>query len=142
MSRREKTEFILEQVSLCIENSDWTQAAILARKIGTKFFARKPTKTKEQIDKELKEQEEKAKKRLNDLAPGGKDTTSVGPDEGPVDDDVTDLKLRYYEQQVVLAKHEDKYLEVCKNYRQVLDTEAVENNPEQLKAVCLVQAWI
>lgn len=137
MSRREKTEFILEQVALCIENGDWTQAAILARKIGTRYFARKPTKTKEQQEKEQKEREEKAKKRANDLGPSGIDKTSVVPDESaPVDDDVTDLKLRYYEQQVVLAKHEDKYLEVCKNYRQVLDTEAVENNPEQLKAVC------
>jgi len=135
MTRREKTEFILEQVALCIENGDWTQAAILARKIGTRYFARKPVKTKEQLEKEDKERGEKAKKRLNDLGPTGKDATSVVPDEGPVEDDVTDLKLRYYEQQVVLAKHEDKYLEVCKNYRQVLDTEAVEKNPEQLKAV-------
>jgi 26S proteasome regulatory subunit N5 len=47
---------------------------------------------------------------------------------------VTDLKLRYYEQQITLAKHEDKYLDACKHYRQVLDTEAVEENPEQLKA--------
>lgn len=123
MSRREKTEFILEQVSLCIEKGDWTQAGILSRKITTRYFARKPKKTPEQLEKERKEKEEKAKKR--------------GADEAPPEpeDDVTDLKLRYYEQQITLAKHDDKYLEVCKHYRQVLDTEAVENNPEQLKAV-------
>ena len=51
------------------------------------------------------------------------------------EDDVTDLKLRYYEQQIQLAKHDDKYLEVCKNYRQVLDTEAVENEPDLLLLV-------
>ena len=51
------------------------------------------------------------------------------------EDDVTDLKLRYYEQQTMLAKHEDKYLDVCKHYRQVLDTESVEENPDQLRAV-------
>ncbi|MBE7179647.1 MAG: hypothetical protein INR71_00270, partial [Terriglobus roseus] len=56
----------------------------------------------------------------------------------PVDDDVTDLKLRYYEQQIILAKHEDKYLDVCKDYRHVLDTEAVEENPDQLRAVSLL----
>ena len=52
-----------------------------------------------------------------------------------VDDDVTDLKLRYFEQQITLANHDNKYLEVCKNYREVLDTEAVENSPENLRAV-------
>ena len=123
MSRREKTEFILEQVSLCIEKGDWTQAGILSRKISTRYFARKPKKTPEQLEKDKKEREEKEKKR--------------GPDEAPPEpeDDVTDLKLRYYEQQITLAKHDDKYLEACKHYRQVLDTEAVENNPEQLQAV-------
>jgi 26S proteasome regulatory subunit N5 len=123
MTRREKTEFILEQVSLCIQNNDWTQASILSRKISTRYFARKPKKTPEQIEKEKKEQEEKDKKR------------SADEPEPEKEDDVTDLKLRYYEQQITLAKHEDKYLEVCKHYRQVLDTESVENNPDQLRAV-------
>lgn len=123
MTRREKTEFILEQVALCIENDDWTQAGILSRKISTRYFARKPKKSAEQLEKERKEREEAEKKR--------------GPDDPPIEkeDDVTDLKLRYYEQQIILAKHEDKYLEVCKHYRQVLDTESVEKNPEQLRAV-------
>ncbi|KAI9787259.1 MAG: hypothetical protein M1835_002834 [Candelina submexicana] len=122
MERREKTEFILEQVALCIEKGDWTQAGILSRKISTKAFARKPKKTPEQIEKEKKELEEKEKKRSADDS----------PPEKP--DDVTDLKLRYYEQQVTLAKHDDKYLDACKHYRQVLDTEAVEENPEHLRA--------
>lgn len=123
MSRREKTEFILEQVNLCMENNDWTQAGILSRKISTRYFARKPKKTSEQLEKEKKEAEEKAKTRSVDEAP---------PEP---EDDVTDLKLRYYEQQVRLAKHDDKYLDVCKYYRQVLDTEAVEEDPAKLKAV-------
>ena len=123
MSRREKTDFILEQVALCIEKGDWTQAGILSRKISTRYFTRKPKKTAEELEKEKKEREEKEKKRSVD-----------DPPPEPVDD-VTDLKLRYYEQQILLAKHEDKYLEVCKHYRQVLDTEAVEENPEQLRAV-------
>lgn len=123
MARREKTEFILEQVSLCIERGDWTQAGILSRKISTRYFARQPTKTPEQLEKERKDREEAEKKR--------------SPDDPPLEkpDDVTDLKLRYYEQQITLAKHEDKYLQVCKHYRQVLDTQSVEDNPEQLCAV-------
>lgn len=125
MTRREKTEFILEQVQLSIDNGDWTQAGILSRKISTRYIARKPKKTPEQLEKERKEHEEKEKKRTEDEAPE------------PAEDDVTDLKLRYYELQITLAKHDDKYLEVCKHYRQVLDTEAVENNPDQLRAVSL-----
>jgi 26S proteasome regulatory subunit N5 len=123
MTRREKTEFILEQVSLCIDREDWTQAQILSRKINKRYFNRKPKKTAEQIEKLKKEAEEREKTRTADEPPV------------EVDDDVTDLKLRYYEQQIILANHENKYLEVCKNYREVLDTEAVENNPEHLRAV-------
>lgn len=123
MERREKTEFILEQVALCIEKGDWTQAGILSRKIGTKFFSRKPKKTPEEFEKEKKDREEQEKTRR--------------PEDPPLEkeDDVTDLKLRYYEQQIALAKHDDKYLDICKHYRQVLDTQSVEDTPEQLHAV-------
>lgn len=123
MARREKTEFILEQVSLCIEKGDWTQAGILSRKISTKYFNRKPKRTPEEIEKDRKEREEKEKARSMDDPP-------IEPE-----DDVTDLKLRFYEQQITLAKQDEKYLEACKHYRQVLDTESVENNPAQLHAV-------
>lgn len=123
MTRREKTEFILEQVALCIERSDWTQASILSRKISKKYFARKPKKSQEEIEKQKQEAEERERTR--------------GPDEAPieVEHDVTDLKLRYYEQLIILANHDYKYLDVCKYYREVLDTESVENNPDQLRAV-------
>jgi 26S proteasome regulatory subunit N5 len=121
MERREKTQFILDQVALCIETGDWAQAGILSRKISTKYLARKPKKTAEQLEKERKEREKKEKK--GDVVPEVKE------------DDTTDLKLRYYEQQIVLAQHDDKYLEVCKHYRQVLDTEAVEEDPAKLRPV-------
>ena len=123
MSRREKTEFILDQIQLCIDSGDWTQAAILGRKISTRYFTRKPKKTPEQLEKERKEKEEAEKKR------------SVDDPVPEPEDDVTDLKLRYYEQQIMLAKHDDKYLEACKHYRQVLDTELVEEDQEKLEAV-------
>jgi hypothetical protein len=121
MERREKTEFILAQVALCIEEEDWTQAGILSRKISTKYLSRKPKKTEEQLEKEKKEREKKRAK--------GEDIPE------PIDDDVTDLKLSYYEQQITLAKHDDKYLDACKHYRQVLDTEAVEEDPLKLHSV-------
>ena len=118
MDRREKTEFILNQVELCIENDDWTQAGILSRKISTKYLARKPVKSEEQLKKEEADREKRRNK--------GEDV------QEEVEDDVTDLKLRYYEQQIILAKHDDKYLDACKDYRQVLDTEAVENDESKL----------
>ena len=121
MDRREKTEFILAQVALCIESGDWTQAAILARKISTRFLSRKPKKTEEQLEKERKEREKKKER--------GEEVSEEK------EDDTTDLKLRYYEQQIMLAKHEDKYLAACKDYRQVLDTEAVEEDPAKLHPV-------
>ncbi|KAH7127127.1 26S proteasome non-ATPase-like protein regulatory subunit 12 [Dendryphion nanum] len=123
MTRREKTEFILQQVSLCIEKGDWTQAGILSRKISTRYFNRKPKKTAEQLEKDKKEREEKERLRSADDPP---------PEP---EDDVTDLKLKFYEQQITLAKHDDKYLDVCKHYRQVLDTEAVEEDPKKLRAI-------
>ena len=121
MERREKTEFILEQVALCIESEDWTQAGILSRKISTKYIARQPKKTAAQL-----EAEEKARQKRRDK---GEEVPE------PKEDDVTDLKLRYYEQQILLAKQDDKYLDACKHYRQVLDTEAVEEDPAKLRAV-------
>lgn len=131
MSRREKTEFILEQVGLCITRGDWTQAKILSRKINKKYFGRKPKKTAEQVEKEVKAKEaekleKEEKDKLGEEPPADKD------------DDVTDLKLRYYEQQITLSNNEQKYLEVCKHYREVLDTESVEENPDQLRAVRLL----
>lgn len=124
MDRREKTEFILAQVALCIENDDWAQAGILGRKISTRYLSRKPKKTAEQIEKEQKEREKK--KARGEEVPEEKE------------DDTTDLKLRYYEQQIMLAKHDDKYLDVCKHYRQVLDTEAVEEDPAKLHPVSVM----
>ncbi|KAK0718887.1 PCI domain-containing protein [Apiosordaria backusii] len=121
MERREKVEFILAQVGLCIEMGDWTQAGILSRKISTRYLARKPKKTPEQLEKEQKEREKKAK--------AGEEVPEVK------EDDVTDLKLQYYQQQITLAKHDSKYLDACKHYRQVLDTEAVEEDPAKLRAV-------
>ncbi|KAI5282909.1 hypothetical protein KEM54_002482 [Ascosphaera aggregata] len=123
MARREKTEFILEQVDLCIAKEDWSQATVLSRKISTRYFAREPKKSAEELEKAIKEADEREQKRAEDEAPV----------ERP-DDDVTDLKLRYYHQQIIIANHENKYLEVCKHYRQILDTEAVEKSQDKLRA--------
>ena len=38
MDKREKTDFILEQMRLCIAKDDYTRAQILSKKISVKFF--------------------------------------------------------------------------------------------------------
>ncbi|KAJ1974143.1 proteasome regulatory particle subunit [Dimargaris verticillata] len=39
MEKREKTDFILEQMRLCMAKKDYVRAMIVSRKISTKFFA-------------------------------------------------------------------------------------------------------
>lgn len=96
MDRKEKTSFILEQVALCIEQGDYTQATILSRKISTRYFN----------DKKSRE-----------------------------DDEVMDLKLRFFEQQIQIAKQDDKYLDACKHYRAILDTPKISSDVEAQKQV-------
>lgn len=38
MEKREKTDFILEQMRLCLAKKDYTRTQIISRKINTKFF--------------------------------------------------------------------------------------------------------
>lgn len=38
MDKREKTDFILEQIRLCLLKKDFTRAQIISKKISTKFF--------------------------------------------------------------------------------------------------------
>lgn len=81
MDRREKAEFILEQMRLNYERNDLAKLAIVAKKINTKLF-------------------ENAKH--------------------------SDLKLRYYGLMVEYALKEDKFLDVCKYHREILDTPSIQ----------------
>jgi 26S proteasome regulatory subunit N5 len=38
MEKREKTDFILEQMRLCLAKKDFTRVQIISRKISSKFF--------------------------------------------------------------------------------------------------------
>ena len=38
MERREKTEFILEQMRLCLLNKDYIRVQIISKKISTRYF--------------------------------------------------------------------------------------------------------
>ena len=83
MERREKTDFILEQMRLNMARSDYVRTQIIANKISIKYFAK---------------------------------------------DEVQDLKLRFYELMIQLALHDNRYLDVCKYYREVYTTKSVQEN--------------
>lgn len=53
------------------------------------------------------------------------------------DQEIMDLKLRFYEQQIQIAKQDDKYLEACKHYRAILDTPSIEADASLQKQVTI-----
>ncbi|ORY01231.1 PCI-domain-containing protein [Basidiobolus meristosporus CBS 931.73] len=90
MEKREKTDFILEQMRLCLAKKDFIRTQLISRKISTKFFNE--------------------------------------PEQA-------DLKLRYYDLMIQYALHEGEYLNICKYYRQIYDTESIKKDESKWKEV-------
>ncbi|KAI8328533.1 PCI domain-containing protein [Choanephora cucurbitarum] len=88
MDKREKVDFILEQMRLCLAKSDYIRTQIISKKINTKFFQ----------DKENE-----------------------------------DLKLRFYQLMIQHALHEDQYLNVHKFYKQIYDSESIQEDEAKWK---------
>ncbi|KAL9543667.1 hypothetical protein MBANPS3_008000 [Mucor bainieri] len=88
MDKREKVDFILEQMRLCLAKSDYIRTQIISKKINTKFFQ----------DKENE-----------------------------------DLKLRFYDLMIQHALHEDQYLNVHKFYKQIYDSESIQEDETKWK---------
>ncbi|KAI7865946.1 PCI domain-containing protein [Spinellus fusiger] len=86
MDRREKTDFILEQMRLCLAKHDYVRTQIISKKINTKFFTEKENE---------------------------------------------DLKLRYYDLMIQHALHEDQHLNVHKFYKQVYNSETIQQEDEK-----------
>ncbi|GAB1600228.1 26S proteasome non-ATPase regulatory subunit 12-like [Argonauta hians] len=87
MEKKEKVEFILEQMRLCLAKKDYIRTQIISKKISTKFFDEK---------------------------------------------DTTDLKLKYYHLMIELDEHEGSYLAICKHYRAIYDTSAIQEDKEKM----------
>lgn len=64
MEKKEKVEFILEQMRLCIAVKDYIRTQIISKKINTKFFQEEGTEVKKQ---ELAMNKQKSIKNLNKL---------------------------------------------------------------------------
>ncbi|CAJ0957845.1 unnamed protein product, partial [Mesorhabditis belari] len=91
-----QVEFLLEQMRLSIARKDHVRAAIISKKISTKFFAKDPN------------------------------------------DDVQNLKLKYYELMIVIGLNDNAYLDVCRHYRAIQETPKVLADVEKSKmeAIC------
>jgi 26S proteasome regulatory subunit N5 len=101
MDRREKTEFILEQMRLNLERKDYTRMNIVSRKINTKFF-------------------DDPKQHVSSVQRCGQDTADTHLTQ--------DLKLVYYDLMIRYALHEKKHLDVCKYHREIYDTPRIKND--------------
>ncbi|XP_006813482.1 26S proteasome non-ATPase regulatory subunit 12-like [Saccoglossus kowalevskii] len=88
MEKKEKVEFILEQMRLCLANKDYIRTQIISKKISTRFY----------------------------------DST---------DNDVQELKLKYYKLMIELDQHEGSYLAISKHYRALYDTPIIKENKEK-----------
>lgn len=91
MEKREKVEFILEQMRLCLAKKDYIRTQIISKKVSSKFF----------------------------------------------DDSTEDLKIKFYELMIELDEHHQSYLAICKHYRQLLQTKAIQEEVNRRNDVCL-----
>ncbi|KAI7853733.1 PCI domain-containing protein [Circinella umbellata] len=88
MDKREKTDFILEQMRLCLAKHDYVRTQIISKKINTRFFQEKENE---------------------------------------------DLKLRFYDLMIKHALHEEQYLNVHKFYKQIYDSESIQQEETKWK---------
>ncbi|KAI9494908.1 PCI domain-containing protein [Zychaea mexicana] len=88
MEKREKTDFILEQMRLSLAKHDYVRTQIISKKINNKFFQEKENE---------------------------------------------DLKLRFYDLMIKHALHEGQYLNVHKFYKQIYDSESIQQDEPKWK---------
>ncbi|KAJ7513430.1 hypothetical protein O6H91_17G085100 [Diphasiastrum complanatum] len=118
MSKTEKIAFILEQVRLCLDRKDYMRAQILSRKINPRVFV-------------IENAKEKKKPKEGDNI----------VEEAPADiPSLLELKQIYYELMIRYHSHSDDYLEICRCYQAIYDTQSVKDDPSQwipvLRKIC------
>jgi len=117
MHKQEKIAYILEQVRLCLDRGDNIRAQILAKKISPHAF----------------------KRAVADQAFGIEGTRIEPPEEGTPD--MTTLKIRYYEMLIRYHAAEDNYLEVCRCYRAIYETDEVQADASRWQAALRLICW-
>lgn len=122
MAKTEKIAFILEQVRLCLERKDFVRAQILIRKVSPRAFVPRPDK-----------------KGQNTGEVGIEGTTIEAPAEGTPS--LEELKLLYYRLFIRYHEHDNNYLEICRCYRSIYETDTVVADPEQWQPVLKKISW-
>jgi 26S proteasome regulatory subunit N5 len=124
MDRREKVDFILEQMRLLKEQEDWEKMAIVAKRINLKW---------------LGEKEHEVRWRFilffSRFLPSPRFERGVSDVSGVFLATTQDLKLRYYSLMILYGLSADKYLDVAKHYRSVYATSTISENPSASSAV-------
>ncbi|KIZ02997.1 26S proteasome non-ATPase regulatory subunit 12 [Monoraphidium neglectum] len=118
MAKTEKIAFILEQVRLCLAKKDYMRAQILSRKISPRAFVIRVGEAKGEI--------------------GIEGTAIEEAEEGVAT--LPELKVRYYELMIQYHIHSNNYLEVCRAYRSLYESEGIKEHEDKwvpvLKKIC------
>ncbi|SCZ98477.1 BZ3500_MvSof-1268-A1-R1_Chr7-1g09171 [Microbotryum saponariae] len=115
MERREKVDFILEQMRLLKALEDWDKLGIVAKRINAKWLTEK--------EHEVRRPLATARGVLHAI---NAHLTSSS---------IKDLKLRYYSLMILWGLNAGKYLDVCKFYRQVYETPSIQDDEAKWSAV-------
>eukprot|EP01025_Chloroclados_australasicus_P010027 TRINITY_DN1390_c0_g1_i2.p1 TRINITY_DN1390_c0_g1~~TRINITY_DN1390_c0_g1_i2.p1 ORF type:complete len:492 (+),score=82.47 TRINITY_DN1390_c0_g1_i2:122-1597(+) len=117
MARNEKVHFILEQVRLCLLKGDLVRAQMLSKKISPRAF--------------------EAKEKAGDI---GVEGTAIQEAEEGIPS-LADLKIDYYYLMIQFHRaHEDQYLDICRCYRALYESDGIRDDPARstdiLKKIC------
>ena len=123
MSKVEKIAYILEQVRLCLEKKDYVRAQILSRKVSPKAFIQRETTKKGETSGEI-----------------GIEGTSIEPPAKGTPP-LEELKLMYYKLMIAYHLHDRNYIEICRSYRAILDTQSIEQDSAKWEPVLKKAAW-
>ena len=112
MEKREKVEFILEQMRLCLANDDFVRTQIISKKISVRFFE---TAADVHVCK-IREEVSIFRKSVVCFF-------------------LQDLKLKYYELMIRLGEHDDSFLAMSKHFQAVCDTGIISEDPGKRQEV-------
>lgn len=119
MAKTEKIDFILQQADLCLDNGDYVRAQILARKISPRAFVERRGEAQGDI--------------------GIEGTAIEAPDEGVPS--LQELKLKYYLTMIRYHSHFNNYLEICRAFKSMYETEEVTKDVDQWKPLLKNICW-
>lgn len=119
MAKTEKIAYILEQVRLCLAKKDYIRAQILARKISPRAFQKQQGDSKGEI---------------------GIEGTAIEEADAGIPT-LPELKLRYYELMITYHQHYHNYLEICRCYKAIYESDGVQADPALWQPVLKKICW-